>query len=184
LKSAHKSRRGEDPVVEEARGGSRASLQRQSKKQCGKIWRIEKQPYLWDIKQQQNPTVMEFLTFDINAKVIKGEFNSTNGVTSYNDSLPAIFIGDEQNTKDTVTRIRLENFRREYGNRSLVVYTWAPTGKQITSAMPIDIALDGLKGGHNCYGGNKIEFAGELIRVHDRVESWAEMGLDNRTITL
>ncbi len=117
---------------------------------------------------------MTFLQFTSNTPVVRGEFNSTNGVTSYNDSLPTIFIGDKENTKDALTRIRLENFRKEYGTRALVVYIWAPTGDPLTAAMPIDIALDGVKGGHNCFGGNHIDLDGELIPVHDRVETWAQ----------
>lgn len=115
---------------------------------------------------------MTLFTINPTTKVAHGQYNSTNGATADLDVIPTIYIASKENLKDFITRTKLMNFRNEYGADALVVYKWAPTGEEIFAAMPIDIALNGVKGGHNCFGGNHIELDGELIPVHDRVESW------------
>lgn len=116
---------------------------------------------------------MNLFSTTTNSPVIRGQFDSTNGMTRDEDTLPTIFIGKKENADDFITRTRLKEFRQRYGSRSLVVYTWSPCGKLWTAAEPIDIILDGCNG-TNAYGGNSIEVNGEVIKVHDRVETWEE----------
>jgi len=116
---------------------------------------------------------MNLFSTTTNSPVIRGEFNSTNGMTRDEDTLPTIFIGKKENADEFITRTKLKEFRQRYGSNALVLYTWAPTGEALIVAKPIDIILDGCNG-CNAYGGNSISVNGEVIRVHDRVETWAE----------
>lgn len=133
---------------------------------------MKKELYLWTINNNKKPHTMNLFTFNTAAPIHHGEFQSTNGITAKADTVCTIYIGKQENADDFITRTRLKEFAQQFGD-VLVVMDWAPCGKTIRKAVPVQIVLNGVKG-VNAYGGNEVELDGELIKVHDRVESWAE----------
>lgn len=116
---------------------------------------------------------MDLFFFNTAAPVQKGKYASTNGITAVRDNVCTIYIGDIENAKDEITRKRLLEWNELKNGEVLVVVDWAPFGTPLRKALPIHAVLTNVDG-VVCYGGNEVELDGELIKVHDRVESWSD----------
>lgn len=109
-------------------------------------------------------------TFTTTATVVRGAHDCTiNGLTSRFDTLPLIFVGDYFDGKPSKQEAAAQAFADELGHTDFLVAR--DRGQYGWSITPAAHFLRQQRG-NACFGGNSVEVNGEVMKCHDRVESW------------